>query len=355
MEEASKEPLIESVIGEDEHQQEEYSEWKLLLACFIKTSVNPGYQNRDFRNSDGTPVIDPEVYRTLQNEVSTITTSSSQKHWALYFILVYAVRALPGVAEVSFLGMAVPRSVVVNSLKWILYHVGSHYLISKKSDSELLALVASHEANFWKSYGVTMGYSQCTKRVRWWDDDSGITLRRPRTSSLPVVERSAINEVEGSFPPIYIHLDIPGNVHIDETNHDDSMKVDAHTWALLQSTHKELIQRSAVIRAMFYILPPVIIAYCLVSEWLLCQGCNPWLLLVGLAMFPLFFLFMILKENNHDQRRYQEVLQRVNTALHKDETRTDLTLEFHDEENGRYEDRRYQLVRRVLDPTREKE
>ena len=78
MEKALTEPLIVEpvLLEEDESKEEEYSEWKLLIAHVLKSSVNPGYQNRDFRKKDGTPVIDPDVYRKLQNDVTTISTWS---------------------------------------------------------------------------------------------------------------------------------------------------------------------------------------------------------------------------------------------------------------------------------------
>ena len=132
MEKALTEPLIESVLDDDDErkqeEEQEHSEWKLLLAHVLKTSVNPGYQNRDFRNSDGTPVIDPDVYRKLQNEVTTIHTWSSRKQWSLYLILiVFAQNAWEG--EVSSL----PRIVGVYSLALILFHLGSHYFVFKRS------------------------------------------------------------------------------------------------------------------------------------------------------------------------------------------------------------------------------
>ena len=358
MEKALTEPLIVEpvLLEEDESKEEEYSEWKLLIAHVLKSSVNPGYQNRDFRKKDGTPVIDPDVYRKLQNDVTTISTWSSRKHWALYLILVFA-GSLPEDEMAS-----VPRKLVIYSLALFIYHFGSQYWIFKMADAQLLALISCHEAPFRKAYGVTMGYSKCTKLLRWWNDDSGITLRRPRTASIPV-EGSTTDEFEGIFPPIYIHLETPGYLHIDETNHDDvTMKVDADTWALLQSSHKELMQTSAFFRTVvFFVLPPVMIAYFVVSIRLITQGYDSFPFLVGFGVLLIFFMIMIFKLDNQNVRMYRKVTQRVNTVLQKEEAMADLTLEFHDEDEDNQQEqcegrRYYQFVRRVLvDPTKEKE
>jgi hypothetical protein len=228
-------------------------------------------------------------------------------------------------------------------------------------DADLLALIHRHKAHFWEEYGVTLGYSKCTTRIRWWNDDSGMSLRRPRTAPISVKERTPDElDSDSVFPPIYIHPDIPGYLDIGEVNHDHvTMKVDTQTWALLQSIHEEMIQASAPFRTLvFFVMPPVIIFYFWVSIRLISQDYDSFPFLVGFAVFLIIFMVMIFKYDSQNLRIYQKVTQRVNTALQKDDATADLTLEFHDEVGKQQsEDRRYyQFVRHALmDPTREKE
>jgi hypothetical protein len=347
MEKTLKEPmLVESMLEEDDKSHNEYSEWKLLIALVTKSTVNNGYQNRDFRNSsDGTPVIDPETYRTLQNEVTTISHRVVQTHVALYLILVFAIGALPeGGLEASVL----LRVVGVHLLALIVFHFVSHYVIFKKADTDLLALVATHQTYFLDTYGVTMVHSPCTKPIRWWSDDSGISLRRPRRRTLEQQEGSSSDTFQGNVPPIYVQGNIlPGAVHIDETSYDASMKVDAPTWTLLQSTHQELIQTPALFRVVFFLLPFVVLAHGVVSMVVVQRPSQKVFVLVGgLVVLIVFAIFMIFQEDKHNQRMYQEVTRRVNTTLLQKGESNLVTLEYHDENSKRGEHRRYQFVAR---------
>ena len=351
MQNALQEPMIavESVM-EDDRNQEEYSEWKLLIGVVTKSSVNSSYQNRDFRKKDGTPVIDPETYRKLQDEVTAISNSVMQKHVALYLVLVFTIASLPHGGEAS-----VQPAVGAHLLALVLFHLVSHYIIFKKADAELLAIVATYQTHFWETYGVTMGYSKGTKPVRWWSDDSGITLRRPRSrmsEASPLAEGMASDPLNGGrFPAIYIQCDMPGNLHIDETSYDASMQVDMPTWTLLQSTHKEMIQPTPFFRAVFFIFPLAVIAYGVVTiGWVESQpsAINLSLFWGGLVLLIALSIFMIVQEDKHNQRMYQEITQRVNTALQKEEMMTTagdrLMVEFHSENSQQLEKRRYQFV-----------
>ena len=352
MEKTLKEPmLVESMLEEkeDDKSQKGYSEWKLLIALVTKSSVNNGYQNRDFRHSsDGTPVIDPETYRTLQNEVTTISSRVVQKHVALYLILVFAIGALPpdGGQEATVL----LRVVGVHLLALIVFHFVSHYVIFKKADTDLLALVATYQTYFMDTYGVTMGHSPCTKPIRWWSDDSGITLRRPRRTLEQQQDSAAPDSTfqGNNAPPIYVQGNLlPGAVHIDETSYDASMKVDAPTWTLLQSTHQDLIQTPALFRAVFFLLPFVVLAHGVVSMVVIRRPSQKVSVLVGgLVVLIVFAIFMIFQEDKHNQRMYQEVTRRVNTTLWQKDESNLVTLEYHDENSKRGEHRRYQFVAR---------
>ena len=84
MENVLREPLIEGLVGND-CESREFSEWKLLPTPIglLPTVRNPGYVNRDFRNSTGTPVVDPDTYRKLENEIMAIGTSLFRNDFAI--------------------------------------------------------------------------------------------------------------------------------------------------------------------------------------------------------------------------------------------------------------------------------
>jgi hypothetical protein len=248
----------------------------------------------------------------------------------------------------------------------ILFHIVSKYVFFNGADASLSDISWLGPNCLWETE-VTFVPNECSHPFREWHDDSGITLRHARRLSIPVNNDALDDEsvVDGGFPPIYIYFDIPGNVHIGETNHDASMKIDAHSWTLLQSTHKEVIQTPAFFIAtslnwLFLNLLPVTFTYTvLVSS---CCGSiggpNHFSLFVGgLVLFLIFFLVMMFKDDYRYQKSfYQEVTQRVNRVLQKDVSTADLTLEFHDNPPVGFDhmfrfdnpNQRYQFVRRVV-------
>ena len=412
------EPMVESMVPEDGSQG--FSEVKLHMANFVKWSVNPGYQNRDFRNQNGTSVIDPNVYRLIQLRVihvdswkilknswflvilvpfsgawawifneSVIESNVSPHHAAwvfcfsfmVCFVLLFkqedcVIQALGNsfdwyhplalsCATLSFTNSAQGFAVGYVLVAVILFHIVSKYIFFKDTDARLRDILEKDQHSF-KESGVTLGTSNCSHSFREWNDDSGVSVRHARRLSIPVGNDALDDEsdIDGVFLPIYIHFDIPGNVHIGETNYDSSMKVDARSWALLQSAHKEVIQTPAFFIAtclnwLFLNIWPVTFAYTvLVSS---CCGSigglyHFSLFVGGLVLFLIFFLVMMFKDDYRYQKSfYQEVTQRVNRVLQKDVSTADLTLEFHDNppvgiDHFRFDNPFlwYQFVRRVV-------
>jgi hypothetical protein len=227
-----------------------------------------------------------------------------------------------------------------------------------------------------QEYGVTMEYRRGSNGIlRWFLDDAGICLcRRPRrpTLILPTTAESAAavgsgvaqqhdddrDEIPPS-PPIYIHIDMPGNLHIEEENHDPSMKVDAKLWSLLQSTHKELNPTkfdfvATNFRRMWSHSFSIyqIISFCFIK--LPYSIVTPPGVLSALAFHAMLYytLFYIICLANNDQarRRYLQVLARVNTALQKDPTMAHLELDFYYQEQQQKHLYWYQFVRRHPPP-----
>ena len=343
MEEGVREPLLGQIV-EDENQ--EYSVWFLYLKDSIArrdTAVNRGYRNRDFRKSDGSPVVDRETYRKLRNDADDISHRLSTSHWVLYFFLVLTVKGLRGhVSVLGFLGAF--------SLALIVFHFVSRNVLFKKADAELLALIESYHEHFLETHGITLHHHRCTKLFRWWSDDSGLYLRRPRTSLIPATG-SNVEESDWTFSPIYIHRRLPGTVNIHEMNHDTSIKVDANAWALLQSIQKEMLQPSSFDQGFHVIVKHAVFVYLVGYTWF---GDSALWMINGLAVLFVVLMMGFEVVDRRNQRIYQEITQRVNEALQKDENTAHLTLEYHDSTDSW--DRRYQFEQqgakeRTVDPT----
>jgi hypothetical protein len=129
---------------------------------------------------------------------------------------------------------------------------------------------------------------------------------------------------------------IPGELHMQEKGYDAaSMKVDAETWALLQSTHQETMARNRFRDILFILLVATGFYY----GYLLCIciGC--------LFIYPRLVDYQLL-------RAYEDVTKTVNAVLQKDDDQKKsthlLALEFCVSEHPGREgvhSRRYQFVR----------
>jgi hypothetical protein len=354
------EPLNEPVLAVLKHEKkQEYSEWRLPMS-FLEGGT-AGYQNRDFRNSDGTPVIDPDTYCKLRNEVMAVGTTASRKFWLFFFILFIALHGL----SMYYLGFVDSVNKVPDKemtaffyLVLLLMPFVSKYFIFKKADADLHEIVRKYKGHFYEAYGVTVGYSKCTKRVRWLADDSGVYLLRPRTLFTPEAE-SDPTDFDGNFPPIHMCLGMPGNVHIDEAVYDSSMKVDANVWELLQSTHKEM-EPFALSKRYWRLQPYFFAAYNIISIWfsdlpycfLKVHGDETFhnLLIQFLTLGCMTFI-VTMTDTVGSVRNYQEISERVNAALKKDENTSHLTLSFLATKPDLMENQRYQFARLgVLDP-----
>ena len=160
-----------------------------------------------------------------------------------------------------------------------------------------------------------------------------------------------------TFPPIYIRgLYVPGRVHIDETSHDASMKVDSNAWQLLQSTHQEMIQCSDVYK--FFTWIPLILFLSWMAWSLLVSSLYPkqplMIFLLGIPMFPVMIILSarcFFAYEKRIQQKLHAVTDRVNVFLQRNETTAHLMLRILDVED--VEHRRYQFEQRrpsVVDP-----
>ena len=97
--------------------------------------------------------------------------------------------------------------------------------------------------------GVKLGYSHHTTRCYW--NESHLWLQRipgePQntgssrvaTTSRPVLDSARDGEEGQLFPPIFIHLLVPGEIHIGEMQYDPSMVLDREIWTMIKKAHFE--------------------------------------------------------------------------------------------------------------------
>jgi hypothetical protein len=356
MEEILDEPLIDResllvVKGE----KSEFSEWKLLLKSdgFLLVALNEGFQNRDFRNSNGTSMIDPEAYDVLMKESVAIGKTLSCKYTLVVMILYLFV-----VVPTSFLQEMSPWALLNGLVASFVFAFAIFHFISKplfrNADGQLIALVDSHQDFFLMACGVELGHSKPTQTYRWWKDDSGIYMRCPRRAVADdEVEAmdGALDRSDGIFPPIFLCLAIPGDVHITEKAHDASMKVDAKTFMLIQTTHNQMIVPSRIARwcvwlflLMFFYFNLTI--YSSLETYGFTTVATVWVIVYAAN----FFLWRA--QDYRNLRIYRKVAQHVTETLQQDETRAHLAVEFHDSQlPGRQPGafvRRYQVVQRQM-------
>ena len=133
---------------------------------------------------------------------------------------------------------------------------------------------------------------------------------------------------EGPFSPIYIHLKVPGNVHIDEKkSHGDSIKVDAHAFALLQSIHKEMLHPPRFCPSFRFEINHTMFVFMVCSIWWFING-------FGAMAFVLMYAAVAHVQDERNQSIHYEITERVNTALQQDESIAHLKLEYHNAELG---------------------
>ena len=330
------EAVVESPANEDV-----YSEWKLSLKSegAQRVAVNSNFQNTDFRSPHhGMSIIDPSIYLQLRQNIASIWSSLSCQLFALLFLLLFCSIFLPlpllPKDETEPAGFIFLVGVIVS---WGLALVAFHYLskiLFRRADRHMLALVETYQTRFKNDYDVELVHAPSTTVLRWWSDNSGISLRHPRRditlfqqvqaySNSEAVQEELVNADSShynnirSFPPVFVSLVIPGDIHVGEENYDaTTMKVNATTWALLQETHKEVLRRSVIeicCAASYCIL---LILFMLTCFW--------WVIEVG--FWPVFMAWMVFIglaygiaqwEDRRNLRGYQEVSRRVSETLQK--------------------------------------
>ena len=355
----------------DDDNDNNYSEWKLLEPKYEQVVMNSGFHIRDFQRrthhqqqtTGGSSVIDPEVFGKLRKEALAIRNHTQRREVASALCLIPSILVVVALkVTLSMSMLPSPLSALLYPLdilmhwwwfEWLLYYGGFvvtvfyiPYRLEQNAVDKLTALVESYQPFFLKAYGIELGYNRFKgfRHLRLGVSClAGISLRCPRRPAVLVDEEEVpggdnvvLEDGHEVFPPIYIIPLIPGELHMQEKGYDAaSMKVDAETWALLQSTHQETMARNRFRDIVFILL--VATGFC--YGYLLCivVGC--------LFIYPRLSDYQLL-------RAYEDVTKAVNAVLQKDDDQKKstqhLALEFcvseHPGREGEHS-RRYQFVR----------
>lgn len=355
----SQPELMETLSNENE----EYSEWRLLHSRGLRGSsfetvvVNEGFQNKDFQTNQGVfSVIDPEILGNLRKEATTIRNTMGEMYIVilcfLYLVVVLPVLLL--VADDIFVIASFGVYVILG------YIAGAN--LRTMTDAKLTAQVESYQPRFLNEYGVELGYGKFSSSPQGGGccKVPGIYLRHPRRledeEQAPVV--GDCDDLDGGrIPPIFVFRLIPGEIDIGEKDYDaGSMKVDAETWALLQSTHEKMIRWHPILKCLAIL--------CLVGSFVV----QVWIAMnvAGFIRHIISFVFgivvyIVFKNYEYvpdrlNRRACEEVTKVVNEALQKDKkNKAQLAVEFHDSELPGREGklgRRYRFVELALTPTR---
>jgi len=147
-----------------------------------------------------------------------------------------------------------------------------HYIHSLcVGQRRLYALIESYKPFFLNSYNVEMGLEKVNTGKKDKEGHSIVLYyiyfrrrhRDPKIASQQQqedddddVEDAAAALEEGGdrntgipdddFPPIFIYPFLPGEIYIDLPHDASSMKIDAETWELLQSTHQRSMKKGCL-------------------------------------------------------------------------------------------------------------
>jgi len=241
-------------------ESETESEWRLLVGARHSMVVAGRDSNSTFRKPDGTPVLPAETYFTIFKEVTEISKSYYWKLQVLGIVAYLCALLLP----ICVLDIVVadgyeadedyhiPRWIVNLTLfvsfgTWFaIFHFVSTN-VYRAMDAELDDYVAQKKGDLHSLYGVDMGYRRHEGYWRTMGETSCVWLKskirhedEAETATLTTVADSSTArlDVTKTYPPIFIHRQVPGDVAITESKYHSSFVYDSHTWKLIQETHK---------------------------------------------------------------------------------------------------------------------
>ncbi len=214
----------------------------------------------------------------------------------------------------------------------------------KCMDSNIHQIVQERVATFLQ-YGIEIGYYQKSENCSWYD--SHVWLRRQAEEDSTCTSLSTPQE----FPPIYLHMLAPGEIHVGEKEHHPSMIMDLQTWTIIQNVHLATVKRHNCCLAITMLLAGIIAYFyaIFISLFMRLLGiAGAWLLLFA---FVTILIVAWLTLDRLRMNSYRKVTEQVNQILlnSNDCTMVGYSLELVTTTvpfRSRQTSRRYQLVRR---------
>ncbi len=302
------------------------------------------FRNYDFRNPcTGETVVNTERYVDFFRDIYEASTWAQYKLCVLVLFLQYLVFMTPWmVIDPTTLHSPYLKTslfIVAAVLAFIIMTRISGRII-KAFHSSMQKIFDKYRAGFARD-GIKIEY--CSKA----ENGPCFRIQRQLQSKTQSVPSSLISPQD--YPPIYLHLTVPGDIHIEENEYHPSMILGQETWRMIKNTHTSTLKRYRWLEKALVVLAICFLAYTLVVflsvEFLLSY--STWL---GAPVILISFIGSIQLHDQCKKVAYQRVTDKVNKKLMKKENKTTLQyllkLETSELPNRQdYRSLRYQLVR----------
>ncbi len=325
------------------HDVTDMTEWHIPISGGAASGTTE-FRNSDFRNSQtGESILPTDLYVEL---VRSIEKASGVAKWKLVtFIGLYlSIALLPYLVNNS--------DASYDPLFWTTLFIISLYVgietglvginWTYQSCDLCIHNIVEERIAFFSQYGIEMGYYPKIESRSWYD--SHVWLRRQPQEDSTHTSLSTSQE----FPSIYLHMLVPGEIHIGEKEYHPSMIMDLQTWTIIQNVHFATVKYHNCLSMTILLFGIMTYFYAIfISLFTRLLG-NPLLLLLAFMTILIVAWFTLdrLRMNS-----YRKVTEQVNQMLLNSEDRTmagyslelvTTTVPF----RSRQMSRRYQLIRR---------
>lgn len=204
------------------------SEWRIPTTSNGAITQSEGYRSSDFRDpSTGESLLPTKLYIEFARDIQKVSTWSLIKSYALVYFLYRCVVEIPRLmidgedllAQITKVFLWIILAIVALVLaglglfrivKTLMTHVQQHVHLRR---------------NTFLEHNIAVGYSQSNgyvwlKKESDWENANCSSCASPK-----------------QYPPIYLHVSVPGDIHVDETEYHPNMIMDEKTWTLIKEMH----------------------------------------------------------------------------------------------------------------------
>lgn len=334
-------------LDDEEEDDSNKAEWRIPTLGGLVT-MTKAFRNSDFRNRQtGQLVLPTQVYIELLRDIQKAAGPARWKVFSFVFFLQLAF--LLTFFCVVNLPLAVywkiPLCLFIPLVCFFIGKTGMNW-IYRVHASRMKTLIEEHREEL-LGYGVEVGYRHKCTSHSW--NESYVWLRSileedATSSSLPPSPQD--------YPPIFLHLHVPGQIHIQELQYHPSMVMNFDTWTVIKRTHFNLTN-TRIHRCMGIIFMVTICLVFLVSIFIY-QAIDEFgesVAWIGYLCVLLSFFLACFTIDRLRLKSYHNVADHVNETLSKSEdgTMAGYTLKFETStlpfQNNHMMSRRYQWVR----------